>query len=972
MKKELCCLIFYSLAILLCAFPIHDVRSAQNIRFNGVEVKTTEDFAWVFWEESVDQGYSCMAMKFDPQGVALLDEALHIPLGAGSVKLVNGSATNDGGILIVYMIDKPDGSRALNIQKISSDGDILWAEDGIELTTIASFKWVVARVLPNNLGGAYVLHSDHNATHGFGKNFNAAGENIWTADNNLGYPKPYGNPMALASNGDMIYLHSSPDSYDKHLRRVNQNGETVGSDPMFPVGAPVPDNAGIIAASDGSYLLYTDFYGLEAPLLVQKLSPDGELVYHTLQYIPLNPDVYNPYSMKVAAAADGGFVFAHGEDRYSEQEYGVTVLKLDAELDVQWQTNLLINLDFEIVSVHNLVVDDQDDIWLALLRTMTDTYNWRYQLEAVKLSQSGTQVVSPQVLCEALLRGEQEFPVLNVYGTSAAIYWIEADQDQIRLKKHQLDQFGNPEISPTPQSIASCLNGSPELLSIHALQESSIVLMTDTRYGTNRIYYQVLAADGSPLLTANGLLLDEGDFPIQRVLAVQKSPQNTIYVLYVNELNSELKLLCLQELDASGNKLLPEGGLEVANLWGWYNVGDMTVDNNELYIYWTGGTASSSNARILRVQKLVNGSLQWEDQGVELDVPNFFSLLSAEGRYLVFYQSQNAIFPESVRALRIDESGNIDPAWDPHGLAVAAEIDNLQHQGSGIIGNDLYVFFSQGSQNSTHAMQKISPTGERMWGDSGIPLFSGVSHMQKMNTLLFSDIITMCYESETHGLRIQKISPDGEFLIPAPGFLAADYEYLYRGRTLAQYDSGAYSIAWINIAREIRHLYINPNWEINEVQHELSMGDDNLFIQTLDNSAHLVWTAAHGDFFDYEYYPLISIRSISFNEPVSIGDPTVPAVSGLALMQNYPNPFKDGTTIAYKLSQAAPVKLQIYNIKGQLLREETLSQLGKGDHFWHWDALDAKGMQCANGIYFYRIQAGKATAVKKMILIRND
>lgn len=972
MKKVLCSVLLFSLALLLFALPVHQVRTAENIRFSGLATSVSPDLAWVFWEQSVEHGYACMGMKFNAQGIALLDEALPVDLGIGSIKLVSASTTVDSGILIVYMAEMPDLSRLLKIQKLSSEGAALWTDEGIVLGSLNTFKGVQAIITPNPLGGAYVLHSNHYVTVSIAKNFNAEGENLWTANPIIGYIPPQKNQMALAPNGDLIYQHPDPETYTWHLKRVNMNGATVGSYPMFPLDAPVPDNARILAAADGSFLLYSSTGSGSQILLLQKISATGDLVYSDVQVLVPDQPISNPYNLQATSTADGGFIFAYGSPwGLDYPNPGVSVLKISSDLVPLWQTNIGdYPTDTYGCNILDIALDSADNPWISLIRVFSDSYNYRHQLEVMKLSSGGSLMLSPQILCEnLLLTGEMESPAMTLFGSSAALYWKEANQDQIHLKKHQLSQTGAPEISPTAQTLTACLNGSPELKALHALAESSIVLMKDTRLPVERIFYQVLSADGQPTLSANGLALDGGSYVSQQILVEQVSPQNTLYVLYSKSPNSESKLLCLQEIDASGNKLFPDGGMIVADIYGWNNSSALGIEDNALYIYWTSGTASNPGARQLRAQKLQNGSLLWAPMGSVLTIPDFYSLLAAEGRYLLISTLNS---PGGKRAIRIDSSGTIDPAWNPAGIPLIADAAMTEVHGSGRIGDDFYVAFSYGDyQSSTSAMQKFSPAGARMWGDAGIPLFSGVSYMQRINTLLFSDVITVCYDSETLGLRIQKINPGGEFLLDNHGYRIADYEYLYLGRTLVEYPSGAYSIGWTNAAGELKHLYINPAWEQSEVQQEHNSPAYRFFMQVLGNKAHIVWDYAHGDFVDFDFSPLVSILANTFVEPVSNNDATAPAITGIALQQNYPNPFRGNTTIAYKLSQAAPVKLQVFNIKGQLLRETSFSHLDKGEHVWQWDAKDSRGLNCANGIYFYRIQSGESSAIKKMILLGN-
>lgn len=88
------------------------------------------------------------------------------------------------------------------------------------------------------------------------------------------------------------------------------------------------------------------------------------------------------------------------------------------------------------------------------------------------------------------------------------------------------------------------------------------------------------------------------------------------------------------------------------------------------------------------------------------------------------------------------------------------------------------------------------------------------------------------------------------------------------------------------------------------------------------------------------------------------------------LHQNFPNPFNPETTISYSLAKAADVRLQIYNLKGQLIRSFEAYGKAAGKHSLAFDGLDAKGQSLASGMYFYRLQAGDSVQQRKMILMK--
>jgi hypothetical protein len=89
-----------------------------------------------------------------------------------------------------------------------------------------------------------------------------------------------------------------------------------------------------------------------------------------------------------------------------------------------------------------------------------------------------------------------------------------------------------------------------------------------------------------------------------------------------------------------------------------------------------------------------------------------------------------------------------------------------------------------------------------------------------------------------------------------------------------------------------------------------------------------------------------------------------------ALAKNYPNPFNPTTTISFSLAEAAAVNLSIYNTKGQLVRQLAARDMMAGKHHLVWDGRDSRGSNVSSGLYFYRLQAGKFSQSRKMILMK--
>jgi hypothetical protein len=98
-------------------------------------------------------------------------------------------------------------------------------------------------------------------------------------------------------------------------------------------------------------------------------------------------------------------------------------------------------------------------------------------------------------------------------------------------------------------------------------------------------------------------------------------------------------------------------------------------------------------------------------------------------------------------------------------------------------------------------------------------------------------------------------------------------------------------------------------------------------------------------------------------------DPVVPVVA-TELKNNFPNPFNPETTIAYSVKEASPVSIEIYNVKGQLVKTLVNDAKEAGNHSVTWKGTDNNGRSVSSGIYYYKMIAGQYSSTKKMIMMK--
>ena len=84
----------------------------------------------------------------------------------------------------------------------------------------------------------------------------------------------------------------------------------------------------------------------------------------------------------------------------------------------------------------------------------------------------------------------------------------------------------------------------------------------------------------------------------------------------------------------------------------------------------------------------------------------------------------------------------------------------------------------------------------------------------------------------------------------------------------------------------------------------------------------------------------------------------------------HPNPFNPNTTISYNVSQENNVSLEVYNVKGQLVKQLFTGKVSAGEHSAVWNGKDDSGNAVSSGIYYSKLTVGDKSITKKMILMK--
>jgi len=156
------------------------------------------------------------------------------------------------------------------------------------------------------------------------------------------------------------------------------------------------------------------------------------------------------------------------------------------------------------------------------------------------------------------------------------------------------------------------------------------------------------------------------------------------------------------------------------------------------------------------------------------------------------------------------------------------------------------------------------------------------------------------------------------------------------------------------------------------IDFELSeAGDSETFTQTFE--------IPELEFVDVEDYQAIAvIQGFSDGkmvqaERVGLGSTSISEneVNQIEIkISNYPNPFNPETTIRFQVndSNLNKARIDIYNIKGKLVK--SFPELNVQEGSVTWNGKDENGIAVSSGVYFYKINAGTANSMKRMVLIK--
>ena len=118
---------------------------------------------------------------------------------------------------------------------------------------------------------------------------------------------------------------------------------------------------------------------------------------------------------------------------------------------------------------------------------------------------------------------------------------------------------------------------------------------------------------------------------------------------------------------------------------------------------------------------------------------------------------------------------------------------------------------------------------------------------------------------------------------------------------------------------------------------------------------------------------VIALRTVIARQIAQLESRLIPTQT--QLLPNYPNPFNPETWIPYQLTEAGKVTIEIYDLRGRLVRTLNLGHQQRGyyvekNRAAHWDGRNRFGEHVASGEYIYRLKIGSFSATRRLAVIK--
>ncbi|MGC9337049.1 MAG: T9SS type A sorting domain-containing protein [Candidatus Cloacimonadia bacterium] len=987
---------------------------------DGIPVRQGVNIEWFRSAASLEDGSVVYAWSDTRRGdrdvwAQRVDNAGNLLWGDEGV-LVNGELNRqedpvvidagDGGVIIAWVDFREDDAGDIYAQKVDPNGNIAWDSAGVPLCLVAGAQ-VTLNIINDAAGGAYIIWEDNRNPGGtdiFGTHISAAGEI------EAGWVEG-GNPIAQASGiqnqhtlwedgtgGAIVAWHDTrePDNENLYMQRIAPNGTLLWDEEgrILCNASGTQSNVKMAPDGDGGFIFaWRDRrYENDGDIFAQRVNINGNLLWDD-EGVEIYSGSGRQRNPRITQASDPGAIIAWEDGRNHIEYFDIYGQKIGLNGSLVWDSR-----GIEICTADNnqreprLIGDTNGGCYVVWEDARVGGHPHEdIYIQHVNADGSPLWQENGKPICDAI--GTQFSPLLrkNTQGKVYAV-WGDNRDGSTGLYLQILDSDGTLYLTENGEIIYHGLCGDARDYILLPNGDNVVAIWVDSRnpYLDKQIFMQVIYEDGSMGLEPNGKSITTEYARKKENPAAVLYPESNCITVAWEESQVERRQVIVQSVDIECNYLWGDSGVAVCNAFSdQYNPhlsAEQSEDNMyDYYVGWTDYNMDFINpVNAVYGQKIREGELLWGEEGVLIgDQPGDDVLTDIKGRFFIWQNESWQDFDIYVKL--VDENGNTAPGWPENGFCICGAEGNQSNPRGILTEQGLLVVWEDLRNGSPYFKdiygQLVTYEGTVLWDEDGVPLIA-LEQDQFKPALLYHDEIYMAWNDFRSGTNYQMYMQKYEDLTAQPLWQENGSCVASKISDNAPPDimniENILAVAWEDCrADTLTDVYAQKL----SIDGEQLWDNDGIVIcdaikkqmipkiaQCGEHSAVIIWqdTRSSGKQDIYNIYA----------QKIDISDDGIAENSWNnkpVLYQNYPNPFSTSTTISFNIPPhyKDDAKIEIYNIKGQRVKQFRIKNLEFKIGEVVWDGKDLNGNQVKNGVYFYKLIAGDNTSfTKKMILLR--
>ena len=980
------------------------IRQGVNIEWFRTGIETTDGGAIYVWSDTKLGERDLWAQKVDGAGNMVWGEPVLIDGKPDRQEDPVITRTNDNNYVIAWIDFSADLDGDVYAQKIDGEGNLLWQEGGVPVCTLAGMQ-IDLNMEPDNEGGVYIIWVDSRnpSKDLFGQRLSANGSPLWIIN---GIPIATGlgdemqNTMLPDGEGGMIiaYTHSYAGNDDLYAKRFNANGTMVWQNTLVISEAEgSQSDIRMAALNDGNFVFtWADKRSADTDIYAQKINLAGDLLWgsYLIVYSDQNGLARPQVNPRIVKTSDNGVIIVWEDFRLDTQNPDLFAQKISASGIKQWSEQGIALCTAEFAQLGPRLASDNNGGCFVVWDDLRNGNAPNVDIYAQHLSASGNALWEANGKAICIAPNEQSGSLIKVSNNIVFINWMDIRNGSVGIYYQALTYEGTVLLAVNGAEVFWGLSGDAPLDNYLILKRSSdvVIIWQDTRFANDgyRLFFQFLNPDGSIDLEPNGHPVTVSVGGSQSTPSAVVTPDDQIAIIWEDARGDNPKVYA-QLLSASGERLWGEQGMELTvNSPLRQKDPKVSYYNGSLYFGWSGSDqVETSFFYHIYGQRIYNGQKMWGPNGIlistlaQSDLRNECTLYDLIDNYYVWHRINPALATQTIWVKRVAEDGSAMDGWQEEGIQTSNynDWDAIQlfpkalktPEGIFVMWRDLRNDYIQ-----NYWGQHLAENGTYLWNPVGVNLNDNQKEQEKASIVVNSSGITFAWCENINGMNdimAQKYSFPGEPLWTNSGYYVVQRDSAQSDPCLVYFPDGNYLISWadfLNIESDLYYKYITENGEMigapqGNVLCNASKSQYQPQTAILNNKAYTVWADGRSS----GKTEILGLYAQKLGNGTPVTDVTIPPLQSLILHQNYPNPFNPETTISFTLKDPAlSLKLNIYNIKGQLVKTLYDGALQKGQHSFVWNGTDETNCQVSSGVYFYRLSNGKESRQRKMVLLK--